>query len=92
MDPFTVTPPRLEELIHRLTPRQFQIVQLLAQGNGIGETATLLSIGRESVKSHVREMCKKLDVDNRIQAIVLFVIWRVNNDTPRDNSGHPKTI
>lgn len=80
MNPLEIEPEILPSLIARLTPRQVEIVSLLAQGYGIGQTASLLSIGRETVKTHIRKMCWKLNVDNRIQLIVIFAMWKATNE------------
>jgi DNA-binding CsgD family transcriptional regulator len=77
MDPFNVAPIHLKYLIDKLTPRQLQIVELLARGHSSKETASLLSISPETVKSHIRKMCHKLDADNRTQVIVIYAMWRV---------------
>lgn len=79
MDPLTVASSQLDELISRLTPRQIQIVELLVQGRTMVDTAALLSISRETVKMHVKTMCYKLDVDNRIQVIVIYARWKETN-------------
>jgi DNA-binding CsgD family transcriptional regulator len=80
MDPFTIATSQLEQLMHRLTPRQLQIVELLARGYSLVYIAAILSIGRETVKTHIRKMCQKLDVDNRIQIIVIYAMWKATNN------------
>ena len=77
MDPFTVALPQLEELIARLTPRQMEIVELLARGHGNREIAAILSISCETVKFHIRRARNKMQVENRIQLIVIFAMWKV---------------
>lgn len=67
------------DLISRLTLRQIQIVEMLARGHGVGATAAILSISRDTVQRHVRHACEKTQVDNRIQLIVLFAMWKVSN-------------
>jgi len=76
MDPLQIDPLVLSELITRLTPRQIQIVGLLAQGRSNRDIATILSISRETVKWHVRKMFQKVGAENRIQLIVIYVVWR----------------
>lgn len=77
MDPFTVAHSQLQELMHRLTARQLEIVELLAQGKTNREIATILSISPETVKTHVHEMLYKLEVENRTQMAVVFAVWKV---------------
>lgn len=80
MDPLTVAPLHLQELINRLTPRQMEIVELLARGYSQRYIATLLSISSETVKTHIHKMINKLEAVNRIQVIVIYVVWRMNHD------------
>ena len=54
-----------------LTPRERQILQLLADGMSNAEVAAKLYISQETVKSHVRHILAKLDLRDRPQAIVL---------------------
>jgi DNA-binding CsgD family transcriptional regulator len=66
-------------LIAKLSPRQMEITALLADGKNAKQIATILSIGYETVKTHIRVACRKLDVDNRVQLIVMFAQWQVVN-------------
>ena len=75
-----MAPTQLQELISRLTPRQVEIVELLARGCSRRETASILSISTETVKSHIRKMCNKVEADNRIQLIVMFVVWKIERE------------
>jgi len=77
MNPFDIAVPQLEELISKLTPRQIQIGMLLIEGKTGREIATILSISRGAIKQHIRKMCWKVDVENRVQLIVLLVRWQV---------------
>ena len=80
MDVFTVAPSQLQELIDKLTPRQLQVVELLARGKSRRQTAAILSISPETVKTHVWKICRKLDADNRIQLVVIYAMWRAQKD------------
>lgn len=76
MDPFTVATPQLDELIAKLTPRQLEIVELLARGCTRRQIAALLSISPETVKTHTDKIYRKLEAENRIQVVVMFTMWR----------------
>lgn len=84
MDPFAATPSQLGQLIARLTPRQLEIVELLAKGHTIGDAATILSIGTSAVKHHIWRACQRTDIENRIQLIVVYVRWKETNGKQRD--------
>jgi DNA-binding NarL/FixJ family response regulator len=53
-----------------LTPRETDVLRQLALGRSNKEIATALSIGEETVKSHVGSVFSKLQVENRAQAVV----------------------
>ncbi len=54
-----------------LTPRERQILQLLADGMSNAEVAAKLYISQETVKSHVRHILAKLEADTRTQAVAI---------------------
>ncbi len=53
-----------------LTPREVEVLRHLALGRSNKEIAGALSIGDETVKTHVGNVLSKLQVENRAQAIV----------------------
>ena len=53
-----------------LTPREIGVLRQLALGRSNKEIADALSIGDETVKTHVGNVLSKLQVENRAQAIV----------------------
>ena len=54
-----------------LTPRERQILQLLADGMSNAEVAAKLYISQETVKSHVRHILGKLEADTRTHAVAI---------------------
>lgn len=53
-----------------LTPRELDVLRQVALGRTNREIADVLSIGEETVKTHVLHVLSKLMVENRAQAIV----------------------
>jgi DNA-binding NarL/FixJ family response regulator len=53
-----------------LTPREREVLRMLAIGRSNKEIAVALDIGGETVKTHVGHVLAKLQVENRVQAIV----------------------
>jgi DNA-binding NarL/FixJ family response regulator len=53
-----------------LTPREFEVLELLARGWDNGRIAARLYMSRATVKRHISSILHKLDVENRIQAAV----------------------
>ncbi len=54
-----------------LTPREREILQLLADGMSNADVASKLFISQETVKSHVRHILNKLEADTRTQAVAI---------------------
>ncbi len=54
-----------------LTPREREILQLLADGMSNADVAAQLFISQETVKSHVRHILTKLEADTRTQAVAI---------------------
>ena len=53
-----------------LTPRETEVVRLIADGRGNSEIAKALNIGLGTVKGHVRDILEKLAAADRAQAAV----------------------
>lgn len=56
-----------------LTPREREILQLLANGASNADVAAKLFISQETVKSHVRHILAKLEVDTRTHAVAIAI-------------------
>ena len=62
------TPPaRLQDL----TPRELEILTLVARGMSNGEIANELTLSQATVKTHVKHILSKLDLRDRVHAVVL---------------------
>jgi DNA-binding NarL/FixJ family response regulator len=61
---------RGEVLEAKLSPREIEVLALVADGHDNGEIADLLFISPHTVKHHVHTICEKLGVQNRVQAAV----------------------
>ncbi|MDX1686440.1 MAG: alpha/beta fold hydrolase [Candidatus Promineifilaceae bacterium] len=60
-----------EETISRLTPREQEVLTLIARGLKNGQIAERLVIAPKTVRNHVTRIYSKLGVDSRAQAVVL---------------------
>lgn len=65
----TLTGPDAAERLTLLTPRERQILQLLADGMRNEQVARELSISPLTVRSHVNNAMRRLDSDTRTQAV-----------------------
>jgi DNA-binding NarL/FixJ family response regulator len=63
------TPNKSREILGRLTRRERQILRLTATGAKNAEIAVALNVSAHTVKTHMYNLFKKLNVANRIQAI-----------------------
>ena len=56
----------------RLTPRQQEILQLLAKGFYYKEIGAALGISHSTVRAHLHSVYRKLEVRSRSRAVIKF--------------------
>jgi DNA-binding NarL/FixJ family response regulator len=54
-----------------LTPREIDVLRLIAAGNANSQVATQLSITEETVKAHVKNILSKLNANGRTHAVTI---------------------
>ena len=54
-----------------LTPREIEVLRLIAEGNANKLVADHLSITEETVKAHVKNILSKLDANDRTHAVTI---------------------
>jgi two-component system, NarL family, response regulator DevR len=62
--------------LENLTPREYEILQLMTQGMDNREIAGRLSVAYPTVRSHVRKVLEKLGARSRLEAVVKAALDR----------------
>ncbi|TDQ57601.1 LuxR family two component transcriptional regulator [Mesocricetibacter intestinalis] len=65
-----------ENPIHSLTDREMDVLQLIATGLSNKQIAAQLFISEETVKVHIRNLLRKLNVHSRVAATVLYLEYK----------------
>ena len=62
--------PRLRDVMAPLSEREMELLRQLGQGRSNKEIAHLLNITPQTVKNHITSILRKLDVNDRTQAVL----------------------
>ena len=56
-----------------LTPRELEVMNLIMQGYHNPKISEILCISEHTVKAHLESIYEKLQVSNRVQAIIKYL-------------------
>jgi two-component system nitrate/nitrite response regulator NarL len=75
-----IAPSIARPLTSTLTAREWEVVDLLNEGRGTAQIADALVITRETVRSHVKHILRKLGASSREEAVELAQQFRTHGD------------
>jgi NarL family two-component system response regulator LiaR len=75
-----------------LSPREREVLQLIAQGHSNRQIARDLAIGEQTVKTHVSSILTKLSLQDRVQAAIFALRHQADsNKQPSSPADRPKS-
>lgn len=60
-----------------LTPREREVIKLLAEGNSVRKAADLLGLSAKTVEAHKFNLMRKLDIHNKAQLVTYAIQKRI---------------
>ena len=58
--------------VHSLTPREREVMRWVSEGKSNWETAVIIGCAEETVKKHLQKIYRRLQVGNRVAAVICF--------------------
>ena len=69
--PRTLNKHDIQSLIEELTPRETEVLKLVAEGKNSAGISDALDVSEETVKAHIKNFCRKLQATNKAHATAI---------------------
>lgn len=66
-----------KQSVSALTPREREVIKLLAEGNSVKKVADLLGLSAKTVEAHKFNLMRKLDIHNKAQLVTYAIQKRI---------------
>ena len=78
-----------QDPVRRLTRRERQVLALLCEGLSNKQIGRRLEIAAQTVKVHVGNILRALEVSTRLQAVLMARCWELGSE-PGESAGTPR--
>lgn len=83
---------RISAALGTLTPHQFRVLMMLGEGLLNKQIAYQLNVSEATIKAHVTAILRKMEVNNRTQAVLAVQQLRIQTPSPLESNSTDRTL